>query len=257
MKPWWILTFLFFTNCSLTSNYFSSENNKKDVWTRANDLAQYGRYEEAVDLLKKIEIQPSSMKLKERAKLKIGDIYFSQKLYPQAEIAYASFKEHFPHSGKISYATFQLATSLLRQSTFEVCWIFYCQKSTSRDLSLAKRSLLYFDEILVSHKNSPYYKKSVEYKKQITKALAEKELYVADFYYKNKKYNSAFNRYKTALGISKSIEPQALTGLSLSAFYSDQNKLSKKYYKLLALKHPLSKEMRQLRKEIGDELAKK
>ena len=50
-----------------------------------------------------------------------------------------------------------------------------------RDLSVAERAILYFDEVITSYATSPFAKDAAEYKTKSLKMLAEKEYYVGRF----------------------------------------------------------------------------
>jgi len=143
------------------------------------------------------------------SELRIADIYFKREDFAEAQATYQTFKEMHPSHGQSDFVTFRLAESFYRQ----------LPPTIDRDLSLADKALLYLDEVMTSYPKSAYVAQSAELKRKIRLMLAEKELYIAYFYFVRKKYDSALGRYESLLqkypGLG--LEPKALYGAAVSA----------------------------------------
>ena len=124
-----------------------------------------------------------------------------------------------------------------------------------RDLSLAKDAIVYFDQVITSYPNSEYVDDSKKKKKEALKMLAEKELYIAEFYYIRDFYDSAFRRYVNLLESYPDLgyDPQALLGATMSAYKMKDKDRLKKYYSILIDQFPNSKEAKEATREVvGD-----
>jgi len=119
------------------------------------------------------------------AELLQADILFEQENFVEAAAAYLLFKDFHPKHKEIPYVVYKIAES------------YYAQvpETEDRDLQSAVEASKYYREILRSYGNSSY---SVDAKVKIDKCeqmLIGKEKYVADFYFKTKKYDAATWRY--------------------------------------------------------------
>ena len=68
-----------------------------------------------------------------------------------------------------------------------------------RDLSAGIEATKYFHELLQSYPNTEYTKEAQARIEQIETMLEQKEIYIADFYFKTKDYSAAKNRYEEIL----------------------------------------------------------
>ncbi len=121
-----------------------------------------------------------------RLSLRIADIHFEREDFIEAQNGYQYFKELHPTHPRIDYVTYQLGMSFFNQ----------LPSTIDRDLQLAQKAILYFDEVTTSHSTSSYAAKAKEYKEKAVKMLAEKENYIAHFYFICDKYGSALGRYE-------------------------------------------------------------
>lgn len=204
------------------------------------------RFEDAITQFNAVKNKHPYSKLATEAELRIADIHFEREDFIEAQNGYQSFKELHPSHPRIDYVTFRLGLSFYNQ----------LPSSIDRDLQLASRAILYFDEVRTSYPGSQYASEAKEYKEKATAMLAEKENYIAHFYFIREFYGSALGRYETVLKNypNQSLAPQALYGAAVSAYETKEFTKAKEYYDELISQYPDSAEASKARSKIGSEL---
>lgn len=202
------------------------------------------RYEEALAQYAIVKNKHPYSKYAVEAKLRIADVHFKREDWAEAQGAYQVFKELHPKHPKIDYATYQLALSYFNQ----------LPSTIDRDLSLADKAILYFDEVIASYPNSEYAPKSKEQKQKALKMLAEKEEYIAHFYFIRDMYDSALGRFEDVLQKypGMGLDAKALKGAAISANKIKDVPKAKEYYQKLQRLYPDSDEARQAKREMGE-----
>lgn len=120
------------------------------------------------------------------AHLRIADVYFMQEEWAEAAAQYDSFRELHPKHEKVSYALFRTAKSYFNDSPTNV----------ARDQSSAQRARNHYEEYV---RRFPTGKEADDARHDLAEAkkrLSEKELYVANFYFKRDFFDSAKTRYE-------------------------------------------------------------
>ncbi len=203
------------------------------------------RYEESVAKYSELKNKHPYSRFAVMAELKIADVQFIRESYIEAQYAYQTFKDLHPKHPQMDYVTYRLGLSFFNQ----------LPSTTDRDLSLADKAILYFDEVLASYSSSQYAKEAGLKKTEALKMLADKELYIANFYLMKKQYGSALGRYETVLrnyGNVEGFAPQALYGAAISADKSgDRDKLAR-FVKALLAQYPNSSEASKAKSEFRD-----
>ncbi len=201
------------------------------------------RFEEAIAQYNQLKNKHPYSKLATEAKLKIADIHFRREEFIEAQNAYQTFKEMHPSHARIDYVTFRLGLSFFKQLPTTI----------DRDLSVAERAILYFDEVRQSFPKSPYAREAAEDKQKAVKMLAEKELYIADFYFKRDRFESALGRYEQLLETYPNLgfDAQALYGAAISAHKIQDLGKAKSFYQRLTTQFKKSEEAEKARREIG------
>jgi len=175
-----IILILFIIGCS------TKEEPKKpaEVWLKeGTEYFQKKKYSRAAEALENAIIEAESPELAAHAQLLLGDSYFFMKEYEQAIPSYKEFLNIYPDSSDAKRAMYRLALS------------YYNQVDTvDRDLENAEQALKIFEQLKVKY---PDFAKENKVDKKIVvlkDLLAEKELYVARFYFRIKKPESAIKR---------------------------------------------------------------
>jgi outer membrane protein assembly factor BamD len=243
IKAFWAVVFsILFVGCS------SSEKINTDTAEGAFKLAEKyekdERYEESIQYFSEVKNKHPYSRLAIDAELKIADIEYIRENYVEAETAYKVFKDLHPDHSKIDYVTYRLAMSFFKQ----------LPDTTDRDLGLATNAILYFDEVISSHPKSEHVKAAIENKDKARKMLADKDAYVARFYYKREAWGSALGRYEDLMKnhVGTGYEKEALVGATLSAYKAKEMDKAKSYFKQLLAQYPNTPELESTRKELAD-----
>ena len=175
------------------------------------------------------------------AELAIADVHFKNEDYPEAQITYQNFKEFHPKHAKTDYVIYRTGMSYFLQ----------LPETIDRDITLANDAIYSFNELNKKYPGSTYLPGAKENRQKAFVMLNEKELYIADFYFKQKLYDSATLRYIGAYRKFQDfgLQPRSLVGVIRStAKLGDFEKL-KTYKELLLTQFPDSTEAKAIKKE--------
>lgn len=208
---------------------------------RAKEFEDDDRFEEAIrrysEVRSKFPYSPQAVD----AELAVADVYFKQESFPEAQASYQSFRDLHPKHPKIPYVVFRYALSLYMQ----------VPETIDRDLAIAPDAVLAFSELIKKFPQSEYVKESQEKRTELVKKMAEKEIYIGDFYYRKKMYKSSVGRYEMAakeyLGLG--FDEKILSRLVISAAKSGDLVKARQYAKKLESFENLGDEGKQALKE--------
>lgn len=200
----------------------------------AEEFEKDDRFEEAVRRYKEVKNKFPYSSFAAKAELKVADIHFKNEEYAEAQIAYQAFRDLHPKHPQSDFVAFRIALSYYNQ----------LPDSIDRDLTLAGDTIAAFNELLKKYPQSEHVKEGIAYKEKTLKMLADKELYIADFYFRQKQFEAALGRYE---GVYKKYpglgaDPRALLGASKSARRAGQNEKANQYAQILKSKFPDSSE---------------
>ncbi len=208
----------------------------------ADEYAKDDRYEEAIAKYSDVKNKFPYSRLAAEAELKIADINFSRESYIEAQNDYQLFREFHPKHPKSDYVTFRLAMSYFNQLPTTV----------DRDLSLADKAILFFDDEIKNYPSSKFTEESKKHRDEALHMLASKEIYIARFYDKHKKYDSAEKRYEGLLKTYPNIgfDAQALYGAANAAFQQGDKDRTSQHLKNLYSLFPDSNESKRAKNEF-------
>lgn len=240
-----IMVFILTSTCGLVgciSNKPIDTSTVEGSFQQAKRLHKQGRHEEALVTLSGLRAKHPYSRWATEAELLIADIYFYQRLWVEAESRYKLFKELHPKHEKIDYVTFHLAMSLFNQLPLSV----------DRDINLAEPAFLSFGEVVKSFPKSEYYQKSKDYQVRLRKMMVQREMYIADFYLRQKHFLSAKGRYIHVLDKYPNLgyNLQALYGVVISAHRIKDFDESKLYLSRLAREFPNSVELSKVKEVV-------
>jgi outer membrane protein assembly factor BamD len=170
---------LFMVGCSSDGPEGKTEAEK--LFKEAQELVEAERYILATEKLNLIKTQHPYSFYATPAELMQAEILFSQENYIEAAAAFLLFRDFHPKHEKIAYVIFKIAESYYMQ----------IPDTVDRDLEPAMESIKYFEEVIQKYPGSSYTKDANEKVKKSKKMLREKDLYIADFYYKTKEFSAA------------------------------------------------------------------
>jgi outer membrane protein assembly factor BamD len=232
---------LLFSGCS-------SKEKNADTAEGAYAIAQeYDKdelWERAIQKYQDVKNKYPYSKYATLAELAIADCHFKDESYGESQVSYQSFKDLHPKHQQIDYVTHRLALSFFNQ----------LPPTIDRDLTLATSAILYFDEVIKQYPNSQYVKEASEKQEAAYKMLAQKEQYIADFYFKREKYDSAFTRYE---GLIKKyphlgFDARSLSRAAISAARNGDQDKAKKYLNEVKTQFPGSAEAEEAGKEVRE-----
>jgi outer membrane protein assembly factor BamD len=232
------------TACSSTDEI--DTNSAEGAYKLGEKYEKDDRFEEAIAQFNTVKNKYPYSKLATEAELRVAEINFKREEFVEAQNNYQVFKEMHPSHPKIDYVTYRLGLSFFNQ----------LPSGIDRDLAVAERAILYFDEVVQSYPQSTYVKDAREHKTKSLKMLAEKEWYVAHFYFIRDQYDSALARFEGLLDRYPSLgfDAKALYGAAVSAFKIKDLGKAKTHYQRLLSQFKTSDEAEKARREIGDRI---
>jgi outer membrane protein assembly factor BamD len=167
------------------------EQDPGTIYKAAEEDIGTDHYLLAIDKLRLIKNKYPYSKYALDAQLRLADVYYMQESYAEAALAYESFRDLHPKHEKVAYAMFRVAMSYYKDIPTPL----------SRDLTPAQKSIDAFNDFLHRFPADPNVKEAQTDLGDCRKMLAEKELYIGNFYFKRDFYDSAKGRYKKLIDL--------------------------------------------------------
>lgn len=123
------------------------------------------------------------------AELLQADIFYDQGNYVESAAAYLLFRDFHPKHARLSYVIYRIAESYYEQ----------LPSTNDRDLEAATEAIKYYKELVNKFGKTSFAKKAEKKIEECNKRIRSYEQYVADFYFKTKKYDAARWRYNYIL----------------------------------------------------------
>jgi outer membrane protein assembly factor BamD len=156
----------------------------KKLFETANELFIKERYSDAAPYFESLKNRFPDSPYAIESELKLADSHFLIKEYESAQVEYESFRSLHPTHEKTPYIYLQLGK----------CQFFQSPKSVQKNLEQTELSLLTFNQLQNRWPTSQEAIESKEFKTRAEEKLARKQLYLASFYMKQKKYYPALKR---------------------------------------------------------------
>lgn len=157
----------------------------------ADQLAEEGRqefsegdYNSAIEAYEKLRDWYPFSNFAKEAELKVADAHYRLEEYEQAITAYQQFERLHPNDEKIAYVIYQIGR----------CY-FDRMRGIDRDQTYTEKALQEFKRLQNRYPESSYAEKANKHIQQCLKTLAGHEFYVGEFYFKQKHYKAALNRF--------------------------------------------------------------
>jgi outer membrane protein assembly factor BamD len=174
--------------CGTVKGWFKSKKPEKPPDVMAQEgitQLKKKKYDDAIETFEKVRDRYPYSEQAMLAQIKLADSYFYKKKYDEALQAYKEFEKLHPTNKGVPYCVY-------RQG---LC--YYRQRSTiDRDQTYTFKALQEFRRLKQKYPQSEYITKAEKYMAQCRKDLAEHEYYVAEFYYKTKRYKAALDRFQ-------------------------------------------------------------
>lgn len=176
---------LLLSGCSLFKDSHEMEQNAEELVSQGSSAFVSGNYKTAVKAYTDLKDWYPFSKYAILAELKIADAHYHLEEYDEAILAYEEFEKMHPRNEAVPYVIYQMGLSWFNQLG-----------TIDRDHTPAKNSLIQFNRLIDQYPESAYAGQAREHIKKCTDNLSGHELYVANFYYKTKKYKAALKRYE-------------------------------------------------------------
>ncbi|NVN98391.1 MAG: outer membrane protein assembly factor BamD [Geobacteraceae bacterium] len=146
------------------------------------------RYDDAIAQYRKVHDAYASTELSSSAELRIADAYFESERYIEASSEYTQFRKLHPTHAQAPYSLYRLGLSNYNQIT-----------GLDRDQTPQKNSVIFFEEFLSKYPKSEYFVDVTVKLEEVRHQQLQYEQYIARFYYRTEKYDSAIKRLEDAL----------------------------------------------------------
>lgn len=181
------ITLLAISGCAATQE-LQGARDPKELYDKGTLAYQGQRYEEAETAFKTLLNEHPLSRYSVEAQISLADVYYVQEKYEDAVSYYTNFAALHPTHPKAAYSMFQKGMCHFKEVL-----------SIDRDQSATRKALFAFEDLRLAYPGSSYTTKAIELTGFLKKRLAEREFYVARFYYKNKNYKGALSRFRDLL----------------------------------------------------------
>ncbi len=220
------ILFLFIFIISACSGLEKDSSTPEKALAYAEEFDKNERYEESIRLYNEVKNKFPYSHVATKAELAVADVYFKQESFAEAQVSYQLFRELHPKHAQIDYVIFQTGNSFFQQ----------LPDSIDRDLSQAQDAIKSYDELVKLYPESKYVAEAKKNRAKTYQMISEKEIYVADFYFKRAQYDSAFSRYEYVFKNypDSPLFNKAVAKAALSAFRQGQAEQAKKLLKAVS-----------------------
>lgn len=195
------------------------------------------RYEEAISRYNELRTKFPYSKHAVEAQLRIADIQFKRQYYLEAASAYQIFHEYYPRHPKSEFILYRIGLSYFHQ----------LPKTVDRDLTASNEALYAFNDYVAKYPKGQHSKEINEKRQATINMLVEKEMYVGDYYLKQKQYMSALGRYQHVYDTysNSDLARDAAYKALVCAIELDYRDFAKRFYDILAKKYSSSEEFKE------------
>ena len=144
-----------------------------------------GDFEKAIEAFQRLQEQYPLSELALKAELGIADSHYSAGDFVEAEMTYLDFVNLHPTNENVPYAMYQVGMCHFRQMS-----------SLDRDQTETRRARESFEKLISRFPASPFLLMARKRLQECGKRLADHEFYVGYFYFKQKQYKAALDRFQ-------------------------------------------------------------
>ncbi|MFW5932282.1 MAG: outer membrane protein assembly factor BamD [Desulfohalobiaceae bacterium] len=196
-----LLAVLLLGGCGSANGFFGGQYSaiKDYFWGQepetAREMLQAGEeafqdedYREAIKQFRRIKERFPFSPQAAQAEIRLADSYFEAGQYEGAIQAYKEFESLHPGHERLPYVLYRIGQANLRQF-----------KSIDLPQDNVREARQYFSRLEQSFPGSEYADQAREKREQCERHLAQHEIFVADFYWRTKRYLPAWKRYQNVL----------------------------------------------------------
>ncbi len=201
MKVFLILCLFTFLFSSCAPKKIKPTRSPGELYVEGVRLMEEKKYDRAIRNFSTIRDEFPFDPVAPYAMAKMADCYFFKRDYSAASKIYEEFISSYPNDVNIPYVLFRCGESYERMSL-----------SKDRDQEHTYKAIEKYTSLINRFPTSEYANKAMEKKRLMEQKLAERELYVAEFYLKTYEYNASILRlnyllehFPHAKGIDKAL----------------------------------------------------
>jgi outer membrane protein assembly factor BamD len=183
--PWLYLVAVYFMIAGCSSATLDNDSPPETQYAEGERLFEKDRFLESVERFRILKSRYPYSKYAALATLKIGDVHFKDEAFLEAAAAYKIFRDLYPKHELASYALFRIGESFFNQMP----------STTDRDLDPAQSAIDAYSSLIAEYPAAPQRAEAEKRIHELREKLAEKEIYVGDFYFKRELYQAAAGRY--------------------------------------------------------------
>lgn len=173
--------------CSYTP--IDNDSPAEEQLAEGERLLSKGRYVEAVERFRILRTRHPHSKQASIASLRIADAHYEEEAFIEAAASYKLFRELHPKHERVPYALFRMGESYYQQ----------VPSTSDRDLSAAHDAIDAYTNLVEKFPSSPDAGAARDRIRVLRQKLAEKEDYVAHFYFVRDHFRAAANRYQSLM----------------------------------------------------------
>lgn len=172
------------------------------------------RYLLALEKLRKVKNKFPYSSYSVKAQLRIADVFFMQESFAEAAVSYQTFVELHPNHPKVNYALFRIGKSHYKD----------IPTTTARDLTPGFQAKAALERYLSRFPDNTYTQEAKNLLNDTLERLAEKELYIGEFYLIRDRPKSARKRFEKLLKLYPSTDVAQTAKRLLDQAIEDEQK---------------------------------
>jgi outer membrane protein assembly factor BamD len=225
--------------------------NAEENYQAGVDLLHDKTYPEAEKFFEYVKTKYPFSKFAPLAELRIADSKFAQESYPEAIEGYKQFVQLHPNHEDVDYAEFRQGLAHFKDAPGHFVLFPPAYEKDQRQLKRASEVMTKFVEKRPDSKYAPEARKVLE---QANTRLAEHEWYVAEFYFKRKRWAGAVGRYESLVEKypGSKHEADALLKLAQAAAAMDEKFRARTALQKLIVKHPQDPRRPEAEKRLAE-----
>lgn len=223
-------------NVSFTGELRHGKTAEENYRAGVEELARKG-YPEAIKFFEYVKARFPYSAQAALADLRIADAMFEQGRYVEAADAYEQFAKLRPTHDEVDYAEFRVGVAQLRDAPSD---FFMFPPPHEKDLRTVERAARSFEAFVGARPESKHVPEARRLLQEARTQLAAHEWYVAEYYFKRRKWAGAAGRYAALVERypGSRNEGEALYKLARSWLELEERQRAQKALQQLVVKHP-------------------
>jgi outer membrane protein assembly factor BamD len=192
---------------SCASKPVKKSENPGDLYVEGVNLMKTKKYDRAIEKFSEVRENFPFDPMALIATVKLGDVYFDKKDYGLALGVYEDFFKAHPEDENISYVLLRIGDCYEKLAL-----------TIDRDQAYTLKAIERYTYLINRYPSSDYVATAQASLKKLNQRLADRELYVGEFYYRTSQYNAAIIRLEYLLkkypgvnGLDKALHYMALS----------------------------------------------